>query len=79
MTTDKLDARKLGMLAVILEPKAKAPPSEVLQKLQEIVRARAAFVAQRTAHLNQLEAARTASLKQQIRHPIKRLSPPLQA
>ena len=67
------------MLAVILEPKAKAPPSEVLQKLQEIVRGRAAFVAQRTAHLNQPEAARTAILKQQIRHPIKRLSPPLQA
>ena len=47
--TDTVDARMLALLAAMLEPKAKAPPPEALENLQEIARGRAAFVAQRTA------------------------------
>ena len=69
--TDKVDARMLALLAAMLEPKAKAPPPEALEALQEIVRGREAFVAQRTALLNQLGAAKTTCLRQQIRRQLK--------
>ena len=69
--TDTVDARMLALLAAMLEPKAKAPPPEALEELQEIVRGREAFVAQRTALLNQLGAAKTACLKQAIRRQLK--------
>jgi len=65
--TDAVDARMLALLAATIEPKAKTPPPETLENLQEIVRGREAFVAQRTALLNQRADANTACLKQQIR------------
>jgi transposase len=71
--TDKVDARMLALLASMLEPKAKAPPPETLEALQEVVRGRAAFMAQRTALLNQLGAAKTTCLRQQIRRQLKTL------
>jgi transposase len=71
--TDTVDARMLALLAAMLEPKAKAPPPEALEILQEIVRGREAFVAQRTALLNQLGTAKTACLRQQIRRQLKTL------
>ena len=71
--TDTVDARMLALLAAMLEPKAKAPPPEALENLQEIVRGRGAFVAQRTALLNQLGAAKTACLRQQIKRQLKSL------
>jgi transposase len=71
--TDKVDARMLALLAAMLEPKAKPPPKESLENLQEIVRGREAFVAQRTALLNQLATARTACLKREIKRQLKTL------
>jgi len=71
--TDTVDARMLALLAAMLEPKAKAPPPEALENLQEIVRGRAAFVAQRTALRNQLGTAKTSCLKQQIKRQLKTL------
>ena len=38
--TDTVDARMLALLAAMLEPKAKAPPPEALENLQEIARLR---------------------------------------
>ena len=69
--TDTVDARMLALLAAMLEPKAKAPPPEMLEDLQDIVRGREAFVAQRTALLNQLGAAKTTCLKQAIRRQLQ--------
>jgi transposase len=69
--TDAVDARMLALLAATIEPKAKAPPPETLENLQEIVRGREACVAQRTALLNQLGTAKTTCLRQQIRHQLK--------
>jgi transposase len=69
--TDKVDARMLALLAAMLEPKAKAPPPEILEDLQDIARGRESFVAQRTALLNQLGAAKTTCLKQAIRRQLQ--------
>jgi transposase len=69
--TDTVDARMLALLAAMLEPKAKAPPPAALENLQEIARGRAAFVAQRTALLNQLGAAKATCLKQALRRQLK--------
>jgi transposase len=71
--TDTVDARMLALLAAMLEPRSKAPPPEALENLQELVRGREAFVAQRTALLNQLGAANTTCLKQQIKRQLKTL------
>jgi len=49
----------------------KAPPPAALENLQEIARGREAFVAQRTALLNQLGAAKATCLKQAIRRQLK--------
>jgi len=77
--TDAVDARMLALLGATIEPKAKAPPPETLENLQEIVRGRAACVAQRTALLNQQAAAKTACLKQQIRCQLKAVERAIQA
>jgi transposase len=71
--TDKVDARMLALMGAMLEPKAKAPPPEVLEQLQEIVRGRDAFVALRTALKNQLGAARSTTLKRELKRQIKAL------
>jgi transposase len=71
--TDKVDAHMLAVLAAMLEPKAKPPPRDTLENLQEIVRGREAFVAQRTTLLNQLGTAQTACLRREIKRQIKTL------
>lgn len=71
--TDTVDARMLALLGAMLEPRAKPPPDEALETLQEIVRGRMAFVAQRTALLNQLGAAKTTCLRRQIARQLKTL------
>lgn len=71
--TDKVDARMLATLAATLDLKAKAPPPETFERLQEVVRGREAFVIQRTSLLNQLEAARASCLRQEIRRQLKML------
>jgi transposase len=65
--TDRLDARALALLAESLEPSATPPTPERLEELQELVRARAAGVADRTALINQLGQAQTAFLKAELR------------
>lgn len=65
--TDRLDARTLGLLAESLTPCATPPAPERLEELQELVRARAAAVADRTALTNQMGQAQTAFLKCELR------------
>ena len=50
--TDGIDARVLALMGEALEPAAVAPPSEALQELQELVNARTAATAERTALTN---------------------------
>lgn len=71
--TDKVDARMLALLAAMVEPRAKAPPAQAIETLQEVVRGRAAFVAQRTALINQLGAAKTTTLQREIKRQLKAL------
>ena len=54
--TDGVDCRMLAILGESLEPDASAPPSELMEGLQELLRCRDAALAARTALLNQLGA-----------------------
>lgn len=57
--TDKLDARLLATMGECLKPEARPPAPEELEALQEIVRARSAAIADRTAlakHIDRLDA-----------------------
>ena len=65
--TDRLDARTLALLAESLEPSATPPAPKTLEELQELVRARATAIADRTALTNQLGQAQTAFLKCELR------------
>lgn len=71
--TDKVDARMLALFAAMVEPAAKAPPPKAREALQELVRGREAFVAQRTALTNQRGAASTVCLKREIARQLKTL------
>ena len=64
--TDAIDARLLAIMAESLNPRATPPPPEIVEELQEIVRARAAAVEDRTALLNQKAAARVGLLKSEL-------------
>jgi transposase len=65
--TDRLDARTLALLAASLTPCASPPAPKMLEELQELVRARAAAIADRTALTNQIGQAQTAFLKCELR------------
>ena len=54
--TDGVDCRMLAILGESLEPDGSAPPSELMEGLQELLRRRDAALAARTALLNQLGA-----------------------
>lgn len=69
--TDRLDARILAILAESLAPKAKPPAAEVLEELQELVRARQAAVADRVALTNQQGESTVAVLKREFARRIK--------
>ena len=64
--TDRIDARLLTLMGEALEPAAVAPPSEALQELQELVNARTAATAERTALTTRREAAQTAFLRAEL-------------
>ena len=64
--TDAIDARLLAIMAESLNPRATPPLPEIVEELQEIVRARAAAVEDRTALLNQKAAARVGLLKSEL-------------
>ncbi len=64
--TDRIDARLLALMGEALEPTALAPPSEALLGLQELVNARSAATAERTALSNRRTAAQTAFLHAEL-------------
>jgi transposase len=69
--TDRLDARMLAILAESLAPKARPPMPEILDELQEFVRAREAAVADLTALTNQHGESKAATLKRELARRIK--------
>jgi len=72
--TDRLDARMLALLAETLSPQAKAPASEAVEALQELVAARDSAVAEKTALENQLDGSSTLFLRRQLKARIRRIT-----
>jgi transposase len=72
--TDRLDARMLAMLADSLSPQVKAPASEAVECLQELVAGRDSAVGEKTALENQLDAANTMFLRRQLKARILRIA-----
>jgi transposase len=72
--TDRLDARMLALLAETLSPQAKAPASQAVEALQELVAGRDSAVAEKTALENQLDAANTLFLRLQLKARIRRIT-----
>jgi transposase len=69
--TDGVDARLLALMGQTLEPRALAPAPEALEALQELVRARAAALADQTALSNQRGASQIAFLKAEFGRRLK--------
>ncbi len=61
--TDRIDARMLALMAERLDPRATEPTPEAVEELQELVRARDAAVAERTALMNRRGEAKIAALR----------------
>jgi transposase len=72
--TDGLDARMLAVLADSLSPQVKAPASEAVEALKELVAGRDSAVAEKTALENQLDTANTAFLGRQLNARILRIA-----
>jgi transposase len=64
--TDRIDARLLALMGEALEPTALAPVSKALLELQELVNARTAATAERTALTNRRAAAQAAFLRAEL-------------
>jgi transposase len=64
--TDRIDARLLALMGEALEPTAQPPAPEALLELQELVNARTAATAERTALTNRRTAAQTAFLRAEL-------------
>lgn len=71
--TDRVDAKMLAILGDALGPQAMPPPSETLEALQELVHARNAATAERTALSNRRAASSTTFLKAEINRRLKSL------
>ena len=71
--TDRVDARMLAILGDALGPQAMPPAPEVIETLQELVHARNAATAERTALANRLGASQTAFLKRELARRLKSL------
>jgi len=71
--TDRVDAKMLAFLGDALGPQARPPAPEALEALQELVHARNAATAERTALANRLAASQTAFLRKEIRQRLKSL------
>ena len=69
--TDRMDARMLAMFAQSLEPPATPPVPELVEELQELVRARQAATADATALANRRGASQVAYLKRELARRIK--------
>jgi transposase len=71
--TDSIDARMLALMAEQLAPDPTAPPSQAAEALQELVRARAAAVAEKTAVGQRRDVAATAFLRRELARAIASL------
>lgn len=71
--TDRADARILAILGESLAPEAKAPISEELEALQELVHARTAAAAEATALVNRSKTSSMAFLKAELCRRLKAL------
>jgi transposase len=69
--TDQVDARGLALFGRAAELKATEPAPQTSENLTDIVRARDAAVAQRTAMTNQFKAAQLPFIKAQIKKLIR--------
>ncbi len=77
--TDQLDAKVLAMFAVMMAPPARAPSSEMLEVLQELITARDSAVAEETALRNQRSAAQARFLKPHFARRIAQLKSHIKA
>lgn len=71
--TDRVDARVLAILGEALGPQATPPAPEAIEILQELVHARSAATAERTALANRLAASQAAFLKAELGRRLKGL------
>tara|TARA_R110002073_G_scaffold242247_1_gene404247 strand:- start:92 stop:1063 length:972 start_codon:yes stop_codon:yes gene_type:complete len=71
--TDRVDARMLALLGHSLAPRAAPPAPEAIETLQELVHARSAATAERTALANRLGASNTPFLKRELRRRLASL------
>ena len=68
--TDVLDARMLAAMGALLEPAQTPPPSAALEELRELVNARSAAMAEKTALGNRLSSATTTFLRNELRRRV---------
>ena len=71
--TDPIDAKMLAILADMMAPQATPPASETLEALQELVHARHAATAERTALINRRAASQTAFIRRELARRLKSL------
>lgn len=71
--TDAIDARLLAVMAEGLDLRPTPPPPQAVEDLQEIVQARAAAVADRTALINRRAASRMGFIKAELSRRIAAL------
>ena len=65
--TDAIDARLLALIGEALDPAETPPPTQALEELQELVNARTAATAEKTALLNRRASAATTFLRTELR------------
>ncbi len=71
--TDKIDARLLALMGVALDPAETAPASPAMEALQEMVGARSAASAERTALINRLATLQNPFLRAELKRRLKAL------
>ena len=71
--TDRVDAKMLAILGEALRPNAAPPAPKAIEALQEVVHARQAATAERTALINRRAASQTAFLKRELTRRLKSL------
>ena len=72
--TDRLDARSLALMGAKLEPETTPPAPEILEMLQELMRARQSVVDNATALSNQLGEAKARFVRKLIERQLKQLA-----
>jgi transposase len=71
--TDRVDAKMLAVLGDLLAPQATPPTPEAIEALQELVHARNAATADRTALSNRLAASQTRFLRRELKRQMANL------